>query len=96
MLGLSSAALGPGHRWRVRLGNLPPIGGVLMNTDVLLYQLRQRLAWVQKCIATHERTSSENTADTNRYLLASGALTELRSEQLFLAGLIDQLEEVAA
>jgi hypothetical protein len=66
-----------------------------MTTYVLLYQLRQRLALVQARIAEHERMT--NDADSNSYhqLHAAGALSELRSEQLFVAGLIDDIETCA-
>lgn len=55
-----------------------------MNKEVLLYRLRARLEWVERLLAdvAHVQPAS------NRYLYACGQTMELRSEALFLAGLL--------
>jgi hypothetical protein len=64
---------------------------VSMHKEVLLYRLRARLEWVEKLLAdvAHVQPSSA------RYLYAAGQTMELRSEALFLAGLIADLESEA-
>ena len=62
-----------------------------MHKEVLLYRLRARLEWVERVLAdvAHVEPSS------HRYLYACGQTMELRSEALFLAGLIADLESEA-
>lgn len=60
-----------------------------MNTHVLLYQLRERLRWVNECIT--QRKQQRERGDLYMHH-ADGALTELHSEATFLSGLIADLE----
>lgn len=68
------------------------------NELILLYQLRERLRMVNERIMERKETVRENCNGGNargNYLLcalASGALIELHSEALFLAGLIAAIE----
>lgn len=61
---------------------------------LLLYQLRERLRLVQARIMEREEQerstcNSDALGDDLRCVLATGALTELRSEAAFLASLTD-------
>jgi len=62
-----------------------------MTTAILLDQLRARLAKVQQRIAACEVVEF-GSADLQA---ATGALAELRNEQLWLASLIDDIETMS-
>ena len=64
-----------------------------MTTDTLLTQLRYRLTRVQARIAEHEQMRDDPDSNNLHQLHAAGALTELRCEQLFLAGMIEQMHK---
>jgi len=59
-----------------------------MNKGILLYRLRARLEWVERVLADVANVQPSSS----RYLYAAGQTMELRSEALFLAGLIADLE----
>jgi len=59
-----------------------------MTTDILLYQLRGRLASVRRRIV---EATAVQPSDTG-YLYAAGCLIELRSEAAFLIDLIADIE----
>jgi hypothetical protein len=60
-----------------------------MTTSELLHQLRLRLGTIQHRIAELERL--RDTDGTSVAFLAVGEMAALRNEQLFLAGLIEQM-----
>ena len=62
--------------------------GSIMHKEVLLYALRQRLALVERLLADVASVQPSS----GRYLYAAGQTMELRSESLFLAGLIASIE----
>lgn len=67
------------------------------NELILLYQLRERLRLVNERIMERKEAARENCNGNTRgndllCALASGALIELRSEALFLAGIIADIE----
>jgi hypothetical protein len=58
-----------------------------MTTSELLHQLRLRLTTVQRRIVE----ASAIDIDDSDWFFQQGRLSELRSQQLFLAGLIEQM-----
>jgi hypothetical protein len=62
-----------------------------MNTSELLHQLRLRLTTIQRRIVE----ASAVDIDDSDWFFQQGRLSELRSQQLFLAGLIEQLTATA-
>jgi len=62
-----------------------------MTTTELLQQLRLRLAQVQRRIADCESIDIDDTD----WFFQQGRLAELRSEKLFVAGMIDSIETMA-
>ena len=60
-------------------------------TTTLLHQLRLRLGTIQRRIADAEGTPLGD----HDFLYQQGRLGELRSEQLFIAGMIDNIEAMA-
>lgn len=63
-----------------------------MHKEVLLYALRHRLALVERLLADVASVQPSS----GRYLYAAGQTMELRSEALFLAGLISDIESEAS
>ncbi len=72
--------------WRSNEFSLPSVS--------VLESLFRRLAQVRGRILMHEKTDIEQ--NVNSYVSSAGALVELRDEQLFLAGLIERIEQVSA
>lgn len=69
----------------------------MISKNELIAQLRARLRLIDERIEEREEVeratcNSDAAGDDLRCVLASGALMELRSERLFLAGLIADIE----
>lgn len=66
-----------------------------MTTELLLSLLRARLNLVRTRIVHYEQLSANPIRSESHLFRYASVLPELRSEQLFLAGLIEQLSEKA-